>query len=137
MLRTDDFLKGQILLEGWRQGLEYGGHTAALMVIGCIMNRVRLGWGSHLDVLSAIPKFSAQLVQPNRESVPQIWEPNFTRLLHEIEGAYDGSGIDYSKGAMYWCDLRRVETEFFKNKILSNTEDHPLICNMGTLSLFR
>lgn len=102
--------------------------------MSCIANRVRLGWGGWLDVLDRVPLFSAQIEQPG--GTPSIWEPTFVRLLHEVEAIYDGSA-DYSKGATYWCDLRRVETDFFKNKILTDPQNHPRIADMNTLTLFR
>lgn len=87
-------------------------------------------------MLNRIPAFSALLVQPNREKFPSVWEPSFVRLLHEVEAIYDGSQ-DYSKGAVYWCDLRNVETPFFKDKVLGNQTDHPRVCDMNTLVCFR
>jgi hypothetical protein len=118
---------------GWRWGREYGGHLAACMVMSCIANRVRLGWGNWLEMIDRIPAYSAQIDMPT--GTPSIWEPNFVRLLHEVESIYDGTQ-DYSKGALYWCDLRRIETEFFRDKILKNTAQHPRIADMGTLTLF-
>ena len=137
MLRQDDFLKTLIVLEAWRQTLEYGGYMGALLVMGCLMNRVRLGWGSHLEVLEAIPRFSARNTEPNRDKFPSIWDQNFVRLLHEIDGQFDGSGKDYSNGALYWADLRYVERDWFKEKILRQQESHPRIADMNSLSCFK
>lgn len=124
------------MLEGWRQAHEYGGHLPACMVMSCLSNRVRLGWGTWLEVLNRIPAFSAVKEQPNREIFPSVWEPSFVRLLHEVEAIYDGSQ-DYSKGAVYWCDLRYVETPFFKEKILGGLGEHARVCDMNTLVCFR
>lgn len=134
MLRQDDFQKGQLVLHGWRWGKEYGGHLASCMIMSCLANRVRLGWGNWLEVLDRIPTFSALTEMPT--GTPPIWEPGFVRLLHEVEGIYDGSN-DYSKGALYWCDTRHIETDFFKDKILGRSEDHPRIGEMNTLMLFK
>lgn len=105
------------------------------MIMSCIANRVRLGWGSWLDVLDRIPAFSAQLEMPT--GTPVLWEPSFIRLLHEVDAIYEGSSQDYSKGAVYWCDTRRIETPFFKEKILGQPGQHPRIAEMNTLALFR
>lgn len=134
MLRQDDFNKSQLVLTGWRHGREYGGHLASCMIMSCIANRVRLGWGNWLETLDRIPLYSAELVQPT--GTPSIWEPQFVRLLHEVESIYDGTQ-DYSKGTLYWCDLRRVETEFFKEKILAQPDQHPKLVDMNTLACFR
>lgn len=135
MLRQDDFQKAQLVLTGWRWGREYGGHLASCMVMGCIANRVRLGWGSWLEVLDRIPEYSAQAQLP--DGTPSIWEPQFVRLLHEVDSIYDGSGTDYSKGAVYWADTRRIDRDWFQKKILDQPDQHPRVADMNSLSLFR
>lgn len=134
MLRQDDYQKAQLVTIGWRYGQEYGGHLAACIVMSCIMNRVRLGWGSLLEVLDRLPNHAATANLPT--GTPQIWEPNFVRLLHEVEAIYDSS-MDYSKGGLYWCDTRDVSTPFFIEKILGDSATHPRICEMNTLAVFR
>ncbi len=119
----------------WRHGKDYGGHLAGCMIGSTIMNRVKLGWGNLLEVLERLPNFSATYAQPAMNPA-SIWEPQFVKLLHEVEGIYDGT-IDYSKGALYWGDLRQIETDFFKNKILGQAEIHPRICELNSLAFFR
>lgn len=133
ILRQDDFLRSQLVLTMWQWGSPYGGHLAACMVGCCLMNRVRLGWGSLLEVLDRIPNFAATTEMPT--GTPSIWEPQFVRLLHEVEGIYDGTQ-DYTKGALYWCDTRNVDTPFFKNKILADNTMHRRIAEMNTLAFF-
>ncbi len=134
MLRQDDYQKAQLVTIGWRHGKEYGGHLSACLIMSVLANRVRVGWGNWLEVLDRIPTFSAELEMPT--GTPSIWEANFVRLLHEVEAIFDGSQ-DYSKGALYWCDTRRIETPFFRDKILGNLEEHPRVLEMNTLALFR
>ncbi len=137
MLRQDDYQKAQLVTVGWRWGREYGGgHMATCLVMGCLMNRVRLGWGSVLEVLDRIPNYAAIPANEIPGGTPSVWEPNFVRLLHEVEGIFDGTQ-DPSKGAVYWCDLRRVTTPFFKDKILAYPEEHPRLVDMNTLVCFR
>lgn len=134
MLRQDDFCKSQLVLTGWRWGQEYGGHLAACMVMSCLSNRVRLGWGSWLETLDRIPLYAATTEMPT--GTPSLWEPSFVRLLHEVESAFDGSQ-DYSKGAVYWADTRRIDTTFFKDKILALPEQHPRVVEMNSLACWR
>lgn len=133
MLRQDDYQKAQLVTQGWLHGKEYGGHLAACMVMSALMNRVKKGWGTVLEVIDNIPKFAATTEIPT--GTPSMWEPGFIKLLHEVEGIYDGTQ-DYVKEAVYWCDTRRVETPFFQNKILGNP-DHPRVVDMNTLSFYR
>ena len=134
MLRQDDYMKAQLVTHGWRWGREYGGHLGACMIMSCLMNRVRLGWGTVLEVLDRIPAYAATTEIPS--GTPAIWEPQFVRLLHEVEAIYDGTQ-DYSKGAVFWCDTRQVTTSFFKEKVLSEKEQHPRVVDMNTLACFR
>ena len=133
MLRQDDFLKSQLVLTGWLYGQQYGGWRAAAMVMSVLMNRVRLGWGTLLDVLEKMPKYAATEEVPTGR--PNIWEPEFVKLLHEVEGIYDGTK-DHSSGALYWCDTRSVTTPFFNEKILGDHDAHPMVANMNSLSFF-
>lgn len=135
MLRQDDFQKAKLVETGWRWGNQYGagGHISSCIIMSILMNRVRKGWGTAMEVLDRIPNFSATTDLPT--GTPSIWEPNFVRLLHEVEGIWDGSQ-DYAKGALYWCDTRHVDTEFFLNKILSDPWTHPRILEMNTLACF-
>lgn len=99
------------------------------------MNRVRLGWGSLLEVLDKIPNFAATAEMPT--GTPAIWEPQFVRLLHEVEGIYDGTQ-DLSQGALYWADMRTITTPFFKEKIMKEyvAGNVKKLVEMNTLAFF-
>jgi hypothetical protein len=87
-----------------------------------------------LEVLDRTPYFAAETEQPTGTPVP--WEPSFIRLLHEVEAIYEGT-MDYAKGGLYFCDLRRIETAFFRDKILDDKESHPRVVDMNTLVVFK
>ena len=143
MLRQDDLCKSLLVIFAWRQGLEYGnGHIPACMIMSVLANRVRAGWGTWLEVLDSVDRYAAApLVY---EGTPDLREPGFTRLLHEVDLIYAGSKNDalafvnrtQQEPAMYWADTRRIETEFFKKKIQGNPE-HRIIINQNTLALYR
>jgi hypothetical protein len=108
------------------------------MIAGCLSNRVRLGWGQWLDVLKGVPKFSAVLEQPNRDKWPDIWAPDFVKLLHSIDGIYDGSIADPAMGGIYWADLSKgragITNPWFQEKIL----DLRTPCaNQGSFTVFK
>ncbi len=137
MLRQDDFRCAHVVLEVWRQGSDFGNSQVPLMILGCLANRVKLGWGEGLDVLQKIPQFSATTEQPNRDKWPNIWEPNFVKLLHLAPAVMDGSAVDPASGAVYWADTRRIETQFFKEKIIGRPDVHSRAANQGPFTLFR
>lgn len=136
MLRQDDFQKSMLVLAAWRYGKEYGltGHLPSCMIMSCIHNRVRKGWGSVLDVIDNIPKYAATEEIPT--GTPAIWEPQFMRLLQEVEGVFGGT-IDHANGAVYWADTRKITTPFFLNKILPDKDGHPRVAEQNSLACWR
>ncbi len=139
-MRQDDFQQALVILECWRQGCDFGNHQIPSMIAGCLGNRVRLGWGSWLEVVAKLPKFSAVLEQPNRDKFPDIWEPNFVKLLHNISGIWDSSIPDPAVGGLYWADLSQgrggITNPWFRDKIL-NSPQHTAVANQGPFTLFR
>jgi hypothetical protein len=142
MLRQDDFMKGELVKVGWQHGRVYGGHLASCMIMSVLANRVRKGWGNYLQVIDRIPTFAAIKEMP--KGTPEIWEPEFVRLLHEVDAIYDGSK-NYAQAkrqdgtpvdALYWCDLRFIETDYFREKILGQRSIHPKLMDMNTLTFF-
>jgi len=142
MLRADDYVKSMLVQFAWRQGKEYGGHKASCMILSVLANRQRNGWGTWLEVLQNVDRYAAApLIY---EGQPELWDPNFTRLLQEVDLIYSGAenyAVGYrnrteKESALYWADTRRMESEFFKKKIYGNPE-HARIGEMNTLALFR
>lgn len=135
MLRQDDAQKAKLVEVGWLYGREFGGHLASCVIMSCIANRQRLGWGSWLDIIAGIPSKAATIEQP--VGVPSVWEPNYVRLLHEVESIFDGSK-DYANGAVYWADTAKpIDNPWFAEKILGNLENHPKVGDMNSLMWFR
>ncbi len=139
MLRQDDAVKSFLVLECFRQGSDFG-HQPALMVMGCLSNRVKLGWGSWIEVIQKIPKFSSTIEQPNRDKWPDLWSPEFIKLLHAVDAVYEGSCPDPSMGGLYWANLKGglkgVTNPWFVEKILKSAA-HTACCNQSAFTCFR
>jgi len=121
MLRQDDFRNSMVVLEAWRQGKDHGVQVCQ-MIAGCMANRERLGWGKWTAIIQSISKFSATLELPNRTAFPDLWEPNFIKLLHTVPGIIDGSAPDPACGGIYWADLAQpVTNDWFKKKVLGSS----------------
>lgn len=141
MLRQDDYIRGKLVEMGWRWGTRYvGGHLAGQMIMCAIANRVRAGHGSYLQVIDSIPKYMAENEMPPLEH-GSIWQAEFVKLLHAVEGIHDGTAPDMSKGAFYWADLSHIERTWFKNLVAATNDDglrvHPMVASIGSLSFFR
>ena len=136
MLKQDDYIKAQLVSMGWRFGQAYaGGHMAGQMVMHCIANRVRVGWSSWLQAIERVPQFMAENELPPLV-FPQVWDPPFVKLLQAVDGIMDGTAPDLTKGALYFCDLAKVERPWFKEKIIHG-ENHMRVANMNGLNFFR
>lgn len=143
MLRQDDWNKSKLVTVAWQHGKEYGGHLASCMIMSVLANRFKSGWGSWSDIIDNIPKFSATKTMPIGS--PEIWSPEFVKLLHEVDGIFDGStnyatskdNVGTIHKAFYWADLRFIDNEWFKERIIREPELHPRICDMNSLTLFK
>ena|SRR5271156_1064280 len=146
MLKIEEIQKTKLVEIGWSFGQSYGGgHLAGQMIMHVIANRVRCGWGSWLDVIAKVPFFMAENVLPVLE-FPSVWNGSFVKLLHVVDGVFDGSVPDISKGALYWADMNRIERPFFKSKIVDPIKEdgpqagmrqHPVVANMNSLAFFK
>ena len=92
-----------------------------------LANRVKLGWGSWLQVLDGIPRFMAENELPPLEH-PSIWDQNFVRMLQMVDGIFDGSVPDASNSALYWGDLNNIQRAWFSENIIM--APHPIHANM-------
>jgi hypothetical protein len=74
-------------------------------------------------------------------------DPLFRQPLIGIDAIYDGKELDpndqckrpcerATTTAMYFADLNKPMTEFFKTKILGDKENHRLCGKAGSLTLF-
>jgi hypothetical protein len=126
---------------GWRFGQTYsGGHLAGQMVMHALANRVRCGWGSWLEVIDNVPTFMAENEMPKLKH-PSVWEPAFVKLLHTVDGVFDGSIQDLSNGGVFWGQLDRIERPWFKENIIQahNEEgvpQHKRVADMNSLSFW-
>jgi hypothetical protein len=112
------------------------------MIGSIIANRVRKGWGNWLEVIDRIPRFAAIKEMP--VVMPEVWSPLFVKFLHEVDAIYDGSK-NYASfktqdgtpvDALYWCDSRFIETDYFRDKIIGQPDIHKRIGDMNTLLLY-
>lgn len=142
MLKSEAFIQGQLVALGWRFSQVYGGYIPGQMVMSALANRTRAGWGSWLEVIEKVPLYMAESELPPLK-FPSVWEPTFVKLLHGVEAAYDGSLQDMTKGALYWCDLNKIERLWFKEKIVDSIQEstglraHPVVANQNSIVFFK
>lgn len=114
------------------------------MIMHVLANRQAAGWGSWLKIVETIPQFMAENELPTLV-YPPIWEPSFIKLLHAVDGVFDRSVPDTSKGALYWGDLAKIERVWFQDRIVNGTKEnfegvlipaHRRVANMNGLNFF-
>jgi hypothetical protein len=111
------------------------------MVMSALANRQHAGWGNWFEVLERVPNFMAENELPPLH-YPNVWDGSFIKLCHVVDGVFDGSATDLSKGALYWADLSRIERSWFKDLIGAVNEEtgmrqHPVVASMNSLTFFR
>jgi hypothetical protein len=151
MLRADDYTKSKLVEMAWRFGQSYGGgHLAGQMVMHVIANRVRLGWGTWLRMLDRVPDYMAENSLPELVHPATVWEPTFVKLLAAVDGIFDGSVSDITRGphsthksgALYFCALNKVERPWFRENIVNpcnlgtGLRQHEMVWSMNTLAGF-
>lgn len=138
MLKPDDFCKAHLATLGWRYSQVYGGYVYGQMVMSAIANRVRFGWGSWLEVIENVPLYMAENELPPLK-FPSVWEPTFNKLLQCVDAAYDQSLLDITNGATYWCDLNKIERDWFRKRVLDAVQPetglrvHPVVANQNSI----
>jgi hypothetical protein len=81
------------------------------------------------------------------QEYPNLNDPLFRQLLNGIDAIYDGKERDQmtsakdplngtTSTAMYFADLNKPMTEFFKTNILRDKKNHRMCGKNGTLTLF-
>jgi len=146
VLKIEEIQQTKLVEIGWSFGQSYGGgHLAGQMIMHCLANRQRAGWGDWLSVIAKVPYFMAENQLPPVEW-PDRWNGSFVKLCHIVGGVFDGSVPDMSKGALYWADLTRIERPWFKSKIVDPIKEdgpqagqrqHPAVANLNSLTFFR
>ena len=144
-MNADNLIKALLVQKAWRED-----HCNAIHGLHCcvyiVRNRVRAGWGSWLSVLQHYEDYAGNPPGPLQE-YPNLNDPLFRQLLNGIDAIYDGKELDQMTSAkdplngtvttaLYFADLNKPMTEFFKTKILGDKENHRLCGKCGTLTLF-
>jgi len=152
LLTQDQFIKGQLIAYGWRYGQLYGGgHLAGTLVMQALVNRVRRGFGSYLQVLESVPLYMAENELPPLK-YPSLWEPNFVKMLHAVEGIYSGSAQDMTQGqtvidnkpksgGLYFGLLNKIERPWFRDLInatnpITGLRIHNRVADLNVLSFW-
>lgn len=119
-----------------------------MLAVACIIrNRQRAGWysGNWMQILNAASDVGPfeDLRHPPRIDLTSAL---FRRVLEEVDDIYSGAFDDemtgrsdlHKDGALYYLDTisTRPIREWFQEKIIRDSANHPRIAQVGTFILF-
>jgi hypothetical protein len=72
---------------------------------------------------------------------PSIWQPEFVKLLHAVEGIFDGSVQDITHGGLYWGRLDCIQRPWFREHIIDAVREdglrqHARVSDLNSLSFW-
>jgi hypothetical protein len=147
-MTSEQYIKAQLAALAWREGYEQGGVNNSLAVAFVIKNRVRAGWGEWLELIQRHETWSAyNHNELDHKSHPDPREPDFQRLLQQIDGIYDGSLQDKltvapktkegeGRPGLYYGHLNKITREWFLENIVRKPELHPRTSQVGEVTFF-
>lgn len=141
-----DYVVSALATLMWNESHE----DAALGMLVCgliVRNRVLAGWegGQWLTLIEKHDQFHFRKGEPR---VMKLGNPHhdsmFRRCLAIAENIYNGKERDITAGpaelggggALWYCRLNDCSDEF-KEKIVRQLQDHPMISTVGRISCFR
>lgn len=147
-MTSEAYIRAQLAALAWREGHEQGGVNNSLAVAFIIKNRVRAGWGEWLDQIQRHAIWSARnQSELDQSSHPDPREPDFQRLLQQIDGVVDGSLVDKltvapklktgeGQPGLYYAQLNNITRPWFLENIVRKPELHPRTSQVGEVTFF-
>jgi hypothetical protein len=147
----DDFTKAHLAWRAWFDGKQDG--LVGMLAVACVIRgRARAGWqnGDWLAILldhqrTAAEETSAYHVLNGGFPIlefPHLREPDFERLLRQIDGIFEGMIPDTPElpdgtpPPLYYCSLTSALRPWFLENICRKPDQHPRVGQVGQLVLF-
>lgn len=99
-----------------------------------LRNRVFAGWGDWYDVAMNAPT--------KRGAIYDDWRVDLRNsqvrfFLTRIDDIHNGTEVeDMVNGALYYTEAQMPQTEWFKNMILRDRKEHPMLAKVGPIHFF-
>lgn len=142
-MTSDNFIMSLLALLAEREERS-NGVNGMLGVMFVVRNRVNAGWngGDWVKVITSHNQFSSISVLGDSQTVwyPDSREPNFQRILQEVDGVYDGSTADtLTNNALYYADLSSpgYNKGGWFDRCVANSPDHPRVAVIGSTTYFK
>lgn len=135
-MTAETYIKAHLAALAHREAGHCGGVNNMLAVAFVVRNRQRAGWrgGNWMELIASHDEYSAWL---HPATTPDLRELNFRILLQQIDDVFSGlAGDKMTEGALYYCELNRVERAWFKENVLHDATSHPRVAQVGNVSFF-
>jgi hypothetical protein len=131
-----EYIRAMMAQKLWQEDRTDG--IVGLTAVGLIFsNRIKSGWygGDWLRCLADADRIRATKLE-GPESYGDPNDPLFQRLLWKVDTIFSCSEEDFTHGALYYADLTKVTSEWFRTEILGKLEIHKRIGSAGKLTFF-
>jgi len=135
-MTIDNFIKGQLAAFAWREAHHHGGLDNMRAVAFVIRNRVQAGWngGDWMAVLNHHGTIAAHI---NEAPYPDLRNPYFRLLLQAIDDIYHNNANDeLTLGAFFYAELGKIDSQWFIQNIVRDSEHHGRIAVVGPVTFF-
>jgi len=135
-MMPDAFIKGQLAAYAIQQGARHGGVNNMAAVAMVMHNRANAGWygGDWMTILENASQREGTHYDPQPVN---LRDPSVRQFLQRVDDIFDDSeGTDLSGGALFYCELHKVDGKWFQQNVLKNKEDHRMVGTVGPVSFF-
>jgi hypothetical protein len=119
-----------------------------------VSNRVSAGWegGDWLKIIANAPiHSSSNVADMDFTSYVDVWSPDFRWLYAEVEKIYSGEkkdditvsadprkvgGNGRPQPGLFYANLNNISRQWFKDNIVGQREQHPILASAGTITFF-
>lgn len=138
-MTPENFIRAQLAAFAHREANHCGGVNNLLAVAHVIRNRQKQAWfgGDWMEIMQRAPAVaSAPPAAP--DVFPNLRDVSFRIFIGQIDDVVSGAKPDeFTEGALYYAELNRIESEWFKKNILGQPDEHPRVAAVGNVSFFR
>lgn len=136
-MTAEQYIKAHLAAFAHAEAAHHGGIDNMMAVAFVIRNRQRAAWegGNWMRILHAAKSAAATIYTP---SAPDLRDINFRMLLSQVDDIYSGLALDkMTEGALFYCELNRIDNDWFRDTIVRDSDHHPRVATVGTVSFFK
>lgn len=134
-MTLETLLKSEVALYSIHEGFRHGGVENMIGVAQVLRNRYTAGWqgGDWQRILEAAEGQVGTMYE--RAHLP-IRDMFVRMFLQRLDDVFTGNEEDYTNGALFYCELHKLNREWFKTNVLAHKEEHRQVAQIGPVTFF-